>query len=134
MDPNLFHVDCDRLSEALVVIVVLSFLVERALSLLFEHRAFIKRYDGKGVKEIIAFALAALVCVYWKFDAVSIIILSEKTSLLGELITAGVIAGGSKGSLKLFRDLMGIKSRALEESEKDKKSQAGQVKGAAPTP
>jgi hypothetical protein len=38
MDPNLFHIDLERLFEVLMAIVVLSFFVERALSLLFGHR------------------------------------------------------------------------------------------------
>lgn len=29
MDPNLFHVDLERLSEVLIAIIVLSFFVER---------------------------------------------------------------------------------------------------------
>ena len=31
MDPNLFHIDFERLMEVLITIVILSFFVERAL-------------------------------------------------------------------------------------------------------
>ncbi len=37
MDPNLFHIDWDRLFEVLLAIIVLAFFLERAPALLFEH-------------------------------------------------------------------------------------------------
>jgi hypothetical protein len=110
LDPNLFHLDWERTGEVLAAIVVLSFFVERALALLFENRHFIARFDGKGVKEPIAFLACVLVCWQWDFDAVSMVILAEKTSLIGQLITAGVIAGGSEASIKLVHDVLKVKS------------------------
>jgi hypothetical protein len=112
MDPNLFHVDGERLVEVLFTIIVLSFFVERALSLLFESRFFINRYAGKSIKELIAFAVSVVVCYVWQFDALSILLVQEKMTIYGEVITGGVIAGGTKGSVKLFRELMGISSNA----------------------
>jgi hypothetical protein len=38
MDPNLYHLDWERTLEVLATIIVLAFVVERALSLLFENR------------------------------------------------------------------------------------------------
>lgn len=148
MDPNLFHIDWERTLEALVGIIVLSFLVERVCALVFESRWYIRLFDDKRVghcppnseggdpegddggddqppagrlypiKEIGAFALAALTCWIWDFDAVSIIFLREQTHWAGTLITAGVIAGGSKASIKLFHDLMKIRSAAEVERKK----------------
>mgnify|MGYP006280759889 FL=1 len=46
MDPNLFHIDFEQLMEVLLTIIVLSFLVERALSILFESRTFIERTES----------------------------------------------------------------------------------------
>ena len=43
MDPNLFHIDRVRLFEVLIPIVVLLFLVERALALFSESRFFINK-------------------------------------------------------------------------------------------
>lgn len=119
MDPNLFHIDWDRTLEVLVAIVVLSFFVERALALVFENRHFVAKFKGKGVKEIIAFAVAFLICWRWEFDAISMIILAEETSIPGEAITAGVIAGGSKASIALFHNVMGVKSAAIKAKEAD---------------
>ncbi len=70
------------------------------------------------LKEFLAFALAFVICLQWDFDAVSIIMLSEKTQLYGVIITAAVVAGGSKGSVALFHNLLKIQSTAVEEKRR----------------
>ena len=112
MDPSLFHIKWEQLFEVLVVIVVLSFFIERALSLLFESRFFFKHFSRKSCKEVIALIFSIAVCFIWKFDAISIILSENHNSWYGFLITGGVIAGGSKGSITLFRDLLGFMSDA----------------------
>jgi hypothetical protein len=52
MDPNLFHLDWERTLEALVGIIVLSFLVERACALLFESRWWISRFEDARVGKL----------------------------------------------------------------------------------
>lgn len=133
MDPNLFHLDWERTGEVLIAIVILSFILERALALLVENRHFIARFDGRGVKEILALAASFVVCLQWDFDAVSMIILAEKTSLLGKLVTAAVIAGGSKASIKLFHDVMGMKPPTRTQVEAEAKELAD-AKAAAAKP
>ena len=111
-DPNLFHIDWDRTFEVLSAIAIVAIMVERGLSLVFENRLFVARLKGSGLKELIAFGVSAYVCWQWHFDALSTILLTDHTSHLGELITAAVVAGGSKGSVKLFRDFLGVRSNA----------------------
>ncbi len=118
MDPNLYHLDWDRLAEVLATIVVLAFVIERALALVFEHRLFIKHFDQSGLKEVIAFGVCAAVCVRWNFDAISMIVLNDHTTRLGELLTGGVIAGGSKASLKLFHDVLDVRSNTKKPQPK----------------
>ncbi len=130
MDPNLFHLNYERLFEVLFTIVVLSFFIERALALLFETKAFIKIYEAnpkrKGLKELIAFIVSVFVCVYWKIDALSIIVVShDAMQIPGYIITGAIIAGGAKGSMKLFKDLMGFKSSAESDRLKAKEKKAG---------
>jgi hypothetical protein len=125
MDPNLFHLDWERIGEVMAAIVVLAFMLERALSLLFEHRFFVNNLDEKGFKEPIALGLAFVVCRYWQFDAISVVILRETVTWHGELITAAVIAGGSKGAVKLFHDVLGVRSEAAEEKKKLRQLKAG---------
>lgn len=110
MDPNLFHLDWERVFEALVAIIVLSFLIERALSPLFESKPFVVYLDKPGVKEIIALVLCIAGCLWWQFDVISMIVLRESTTIPGAVVTGAVIAGGSKASIKLFHDILNIKS------------------------
>lgn len=137
-DPNLFHLDWDRTFEALLVIVVLSFLVERALAVLFESRLFLswakKREDeGRGsAKGLIAFAVSALVCVFWKLDAFSIILLQEHTTTLGAILTGAVVAGWSKAFVKLFVDVLGVRSTAYREIKEGKAPPAAAAVPVAP--
>jgi len=137
LDPRLFHLDLELTLEVLLGIVLLSFFIERALSLIFESRQFIdrtedghtilklkklskdddaatkylKRKKRSGVKELITFFVSLIICWLINFDAITIIFASsEKSQIYGFVITAMIIAGGSKGSLKLFGDVFGAMS------------------------
>lgn len=117
MAPDLFAINWDTLGEALILAVVLSLLVERALSVVFENRKFIDAFDNSNVKEGIAFAVALGIVWYWGFDLLSILFIAEENTWLGLALTALIIAGGSKGSIKLFHDVLGVKSSARKEKD-----------------
>jgi len=115
-DPNAFHVDWNRTFEALMLIILLAFVVERALAMLFESRFWIERWDKPGLKELIATAVSIAVCWYWKFDALSMFILTtDHVQVAGFFLTGAVIAGGSKASIKLFHDVLGAKSSTYDQ-------------------
>ncbi len=114
MDPNFIQMDWERTFDALMLVTVLAVIVERSLSVVFQNRIYIERVDRDGLKELIALALSITVCVAWKFDALGMIILSETTTTPGYIMTGAVIAGGSKGSLKLFQDVLGLQSSAYK--------------------
>ena len=120
IDPNLFHLDWDRTGEVLITVVILSMLVERALSVVLESSWFLSRVNLSHTKEWIALSVSVAVCVVWDFDAPSMIILSDSTNWFGYIITGGMIAGGSKGSIRLFRDFLDIKSTARRDRDKAK--------------
>ena len=121
MDPLLFGIEVDVVGEVLLVVILFSLLIERALSPIFEWRKYIefveKRGSRKGTKEPIALLVSLAVVAFYDFDAMAIILKEESSSWIGWLITAGIIAGGSKGSIKLFRDFLGWKSLAQEQYE-----------------
>ena len=73
-DPSLFRIDWEVLAEVLAAIVVLSFFIERALSLFFEYRFFVKTLAQKGLKEPIAFLVSLAVVRYWNFGALSVLL------------------------------------------------------------
>jgi hypothetical protein len=114
MDPNLFHLDWERASEVLATIVIMSFLVERALAVVFESKWFVKSFEATFPKELLALAAGIALCIGWKFDAVSMIILTDHVTIPGQILSGAVIAGGSKASLKLFHDVLDVRSSAHE--------------------
>lgn len=130
MEPSLFHIDYGRLTEVLITIVIFSFLIERALSVIFESRLFIDRTtenDGttkrKGIKELIALLASISFCFAWDFDAITILLQSDDHMTVGgTIITGAIIAGGSKASMGLFKDVMGFMSSAEKERKARKQS------------
>ena len=131
MDPNLFAIDWAQTGEVLATITVMAFFVERALALLFENQWYLEKLGPKHIKELLAFLLSGVVCVVWKIDALSVILHGDRMTVLGELLTAGVIAGGSKASLKLFRDIMGVENEQAQFA-RQQRAAAFENKAAAP--
>lgn len=117
MEPNAFSIDPERLLNVLFAIVVLSFLVERALAILFENRWYVQRLGGKGLKEPIALLVGFAVCKQWNFDAMTSLLGGGSTKFWGYFITAAIIAGGSKASLKLFHDVLDVRSDAEKQRQ-----------------
>lgn len=124
MDPIQFRVDWDVLIEVLSMVIVLAFFVERALSIVVENRLFINsKLDDNGFKEILGFIVSLAVVKFAGFDALAVLFKMEAARWPGYLITAAIVAGGSKASIKLFQDLMGIKSSARRQKDEIKKVQ-----------
>jgi len=102
--------DWSALVKILWFVTVLSLLVERALSLVFEHRVWIaleRDFTGAGLKELVAVLLSWSMVRTAGFDAFGLMF-ARPPSTFGLLLTAGMIAGGSKGMVKLMRDVLGV--------------------------
>lgn len=115
MDPSQFRIDWEVLTEVLISIIVLAFFIERALSIVFEHRWFVEKLGKSGLKEPIAFLVSLAIVRYWNFDALGIVFHADVTTWWGYLVTAAIVAGGSKASIKLFHDFLQVKSNAVRE-------------------
>ena len=111
-------IDSQRLFDVLSVIVILSFFVERFLSVVFESRWFLEKLASRHLKEPITLVFSVVICRHWDFDAVSLLFTPTRTQLLGHVLTGGIVAGGSKASIRLFRDLFGAMSNAERERGK----------------
>ena len=120
MDPLLFGVKGDMVLEVLGMIVLLSMFIERFLAPFFEWSLIAPKIKGKGIKEPVALIVSFIVAYIYNFDALAILFSEEKTTIFGFAITAGIIAGGSKGSIKLFKDYLGWKSGAQKEIDEAK--------------
>ncbi len=125
IDPNQFALDWALLFELLALIIVLSFVIERALALFFESKLFvqfslIRKKENKGdFKSLIAFVVSAVLTMLCQIDLVAVLMSHEHSSLFGELITAAVIAGGSKASIRLFKDILQIKSNEYDRAQQE---------------
>lgn len=123
MDPLLFGINQDVVFEALGAIVLLALIIERGLSIVFGHRLFVKHLYEKGWKEPIAFLISWGVVAHVEFDAIAIVFSQEQNSLIGYLVTAGVIAGGSKGSIALFSTWLDWRSDAEKKARPRSRSE-----------
>ena len=142
IDPTLFVVNWDTIFELLALIIILSFIVERMLALLFESPIYVKfhrnqKENGVGsFKSPIAFIVSAAICVIWQVDAIAVLMKHSHVSVLGGLVSGALVAGGSKASIKLFHDILNVKSGAYSEYQKTrsklkKNSTVKQSEGAA---
>ena len=146
METDLFQFSLEKAGVVLAALVFLSLIVERALALLFESRPFIDltedgkvlvemkgidretqpdlyaryihRKKRKGLKELISFVVSVTVCWLIHFDAVSIVFTHiGSTTIPGYILSGAVVAGGSKGMMKLFRDWLQISSLAEKQRQ-----------------
>lgn len=113
MDPNFIHLDWERSFDAIMLVALVAIIIERALSVIFQSRIYIEYIHKDGLKEVIAVAVSIAVCVYWQLDAVGMIILTETTTIPGYIVTGALVAGGSKGSVRLFQDFFNLQSTAF---------------------
>lgn len=112
----------ENIAKLLWIAVVLAFMVERALAVVFEHRLWLhlsERFRLKGLKEIAAVALSYYVCACFDFDALALLF-NRSACGYSLFLTALIIAGGSKGAIKLMQDVLGVK-RPVEKAPKPRK-------------
>ena len=97
---------------ALTMLVILSLILERALAVIFEWGGWREWLASKKLRAPIALGVAYAICIWADFDVLSILFAKENGYTgdfsLGPLITAAVIAGGSKGAILLFQGVLGF--------------------------
>lgn len=72
------------------------------------------------IKEFIAVGTAIAVCFIWNIDIFNFALRADETKFWGKILSAIMVAGGSKASIRLFHDLLGIKSHAVQEMSQPK--------------
>ena len=119
-DPNQFAMQWELLFEVLFLVIVLSFIVERTLAVVFESHPWVTWQKKKTTpKTSIAVLVSVLICYFYQIDIMAVLMHHEHVSFMGAVITGTVIAGGSKASIKLFRDIWGIQSEEYKRYKKE---------------
>ena len=119
-DPSQFALAWDSVFETLTVVILFAFFVERVLSTIFESPWFINLRSNwfnekSSIKPNSAIVVSIILAVIYKIDIWAITVGWASPSYFGCILTGFVIAGGSKASIKLFRDILGVKSNAYKE-------------------
>lgn len=100
-------------SGALMLLVTLAMLLERALAVVFEYHWFRRVSECvEGLKTPVALFVSWAVCRHVGFDILARLFPSANGASLptpiGIIITAAVVAGGSAGAMTLFQGVMGL--------------------------
>jgi len=94
------------------LIVVLAMVLERALSVVFEWGAWDKWLQDKKLRAPIALVVSYIICATIKFDVLLILAKGNPADFslagVGTFLTAATIAGGSKGAITLFQQVLGF--------------------------
>ncbi len=123
----------DLLLHTLFLVPVLAFLVERVLAIIFESPIFIKWYEdrklqsGSSVKPVVATILSVAVTLHCEIDLLMAIKQESVGNWFGYLMTGLLVSSGSKASIKLFRDVLNLRSTVYQEykdREFDRKNQS----------
>lgn len=136
----------DAFSETMLLLILASFVVERSLAVVFETRVYIRRFGTSNmIKPTIAVIYAMVFVAVVDINIVEVIRQSSDGAsteysyswtggpatiaynLLVITLTGIFIAGGSKASVKLFHDVLEIKS-------KDEAMRTKEVKAAPANP
>ena len=114
LDPNNYA----DLLGALALVVILSLVLERALSVFFEWGLWKDWLERKKLLAPLSYAAAYAVCAANHFDLFAIIFRKPEgwVSALdfGTFATAAVVAGGSKGAILLFQGVLGFGRDAVQ--------------------
>jgi len=119
--------------EAMLLIIFVSFAVERSLSVFFEMRFYIEKIgERKFLKELMALGSGCAVAYAFDINVMMLVLEPKRVDSFdyilwgayGEptraviknwfsvLISGAIFAGGSKLSIKLFRDVLAARSSA----------------------
>lgn len=107
-DPKGIAGHIENVLWGLAIVVVLSMVLERALQMPFEWTPIQGFIERRKLKAPIAVIVATLMCYSAGFDLISVIAIRNTTTWHGMLMTAALIAGGSKGAILLFQGVLGF--------------------------
>jgi uncharacterized BrkB/YihY/UPF0761 family membrane protein len=94
------------------LIVVLSLILERALAVIFEWGVWDVWLAKTSLRAPLALLASYVICATLKFDILIVISKKDPATFavlsIGTFVTAATIAGGSKGAITLFQNVLGF--------------------------
>jgi uncharacterized BrkB/YihY/UPF0761 family membrane protein len=130
MDIKAFDTDwIQGVLGVLALIVVLAMVLERALSMVFEWGVWDKFLADKSLRAPIALIASYVICAYMQLDILLTIGKKDPSMFrifsIGTFLTAATIAGGSKGAITLFQNVLNFsKGGTVAEKEVQKARRA----------
>ena len=94
----------ENVASVFALLITLSVIIERGLATVFGWKYYEKLLGGRGLKVPIAIGVSFLVANQVPVDLVAILFNGE-SSILGQVLTAGLLSGGSKKVAETFGDI-----------------------------
>ena len=94
----------ENVASVFALLITLSVIVERGLATVFGWKYYEKLLGGKGLKVPIAFGVSFLIANQVPVDLVAMLFDGD-TTVLGQVLTAGLLGGGSKKVAETFGDI-----------------------------
>ena len=94
----------ENVASVFALLITLSVIIERGLATVFGWKYYEKLLGGRGLKVPIAIGVSFLVANQVPVDLVAILFNGE-SSILGQVLTAGLLSGGSKKVAETIGDI-----------------------------
>ena len=100
----------ENVASVFALLIALSVIIERGLATVFGWKYYVKLLGGRGLKVPVTLAVSFVIAQQVPVDLVAMLFDGD-TSLLGDVLSAGLVCGGSKR----FADTFGDLNKAAEE-------------------
>ena len=94
----------ENVASGFALLITLSVIIERGLATIFGWKYYVKLLGGRGLKVPVTLAVSFVIAQQVPVDLVAMLFDGE-ASLLGQVLTAGLLSGGSKRIAETFGDL-----------------------------
>lgn len=133
-EPNAEYAQFLLVLGALGKLATFALILERGLSVIYEHEWFLYFFEKKetqtsrlpGLKATLAAGAAIGICHLYKFDVLAAVFAPSPASGFGMTATGLIAAGGSAGAIALLQGYLGI-----SKTVRDAKIEARQAEAAA---
>ena len=94
----------ENVASVFALLITLSVIIERGLATVFGWKYYTKLLGGRGLKVPIAVVVSFIIANQVPVDLIALLFNGE-ASILGQVLTAGLLSGGSKKVAETFGDI-----------------------------